>query len=205
LKGKFEKEKIVIPIVLALLISFIVGIYVFDISKKGLTNTIDDTTEEISQEIKDKLEIKAYAIVDELRKSVNKIDTTNVNFKFLGCFDEDDLYEVCYIIYENEEITGCQLKIYYSKDNYKLAKASYIYNSLEVSVGKVIDKMTNTYILGNLPYSIDPLAFYNKTGSDIVSMYEKMYENNYTFSSGYKISVDALSNNLYTYNFQKID
>lgn len=164
------------------------------------------SNDNVPQNIQDKLENKTFTILDTLNKFLgNEDDISNVEFEFLGCFYGDDLYEVCYIVYDDEEITGSQFKFYYSKEDYKLVKTIYIYSSQEVSVGKVLDETIHICILGYLPFSIDPVAFYSNTVSDILSMYGKMYENGYTFLSDYKISVEALANTLLVYEFQKID
>lgn len=207
-----EKKKVTLKIVsrivliILIILVLLLGIYVLnDLSQKDSYNnslSSNKTNEEdISQNTKDKLEYKSSIITDKIKDLIAKNSITNIDFLYTSCSTEESYYQVVYILMQDNIPTASMLIFNYSKDDYELLKVSYSYN-YESSSGFIIDQKTAIAILANLPFAIDRIAFAN---TDILSVYTKMYENNYAFSSGYKISVSTNSiGKLYIYDFEKI-
>lgn len=198
----------IVLIIIVISLIFLIGNKKLSNSNKISSSSNETIEEEVPQYIKDRLESKTFTITNNLKELLKNNSITNINFSYVYCSSEDSYYKVVYLLYQDDTLTASMLTFYYSKNNEELSKVSYHYNFELVSSNlsaAIIDEKTNILILANLPYVIDGKAFAKKSYDDIINILANMYENHYTFSSGYKISVSYnYMGNLYIYDFEKL-
>lgn len=201
-----KKKKVGIGlIILVIMILAICGITISTKQKSSIEYQTK-TDKEVSQEIKDYLQKESDIKIKTLQALIKDNGINNLDFEFGSCsFNEENLYALSYIIKQNNNLTSSILSFYFNKEDYLLAKTTYYYNMDNLSGNyEPIDETTNLYITMCLPFSIDPIAFKDIDNTKLISMYSEMYEKEYAFLSGYKISITNFYNKQWLYTYKKV-
>ena len=204
-----KKKFINVLIILVIIILVICAFILWNTIRTKQKNSIEyqtKTDKEVSKEIKDYLQKESDIKIKTLQALIKDNGITNLEFEFGSCsFDEENLYVLSYMIKQNNNLTSSILNFYFDEEQYLLAKATYCYNMDDISGNyETIDETTNLYITMCLPFSIDPIAFKDIDNTKLISMYSEMYEKEYAFLSGYKISITNFYNKQWLYTYKKV-
>ena len=201
-----KKKKFIIVLIILVICGFILWNTIRTKEKESIEHK-NEIEKEVSQEIKDYLQKESEIKLKTLQALIKDNGITNLDFEFGSCsLDEDDnLYVLSYLIKQNDNITASIISFYFDEEQYLLSKATYYYNMDDISGNyEPIDETTNLYITMCLPFSIDPIAFEDVDNTKLISMYSEMYEKEYAFLSGYKISITNFYNKQWLYAYEKI-